>query len=70
MADKGFAPAQTAFPTLSFWGFGNFTPTLFCLFEWHLSAIKGWNSSLVVGDLGGGLGLEGSSYLDMPCRAH
>lgn len=48
MADKGFAPAQTTFPTLSFWGFGNFTPILFRLSELHLSAIKGWNSFLLL----------------------
>lgn len=41
MADKGFAPAQTTFPTLSFWGFGNFSPILFRLSELHLSASKG-----------------------------
>ncbi|XP_053072392.1 mitoferrin-1 isoform X3 [Acinonyx jubatus] len=36
MADKGFAAAQATFPTLSFWGFGNFTPILFRWSQWHL----------------------------------
>lgn len=65
MADKGFAPAQTTFPTLSFWGLGNFTPVLFRLSELHLSAIKGWNSFVVLREWGGGLSLAGSSYIDM-----
>lgn len=42
MADKGLA-TQKAFPTLSFRGFANFTPILFCLSESRLSASKGWN---------------------------
>lgn len=41
MADEGFAPAQMTFPTLSLWGFGDFTPIPFRVSELHLPAIKG-----------------------------